>query len=299
MRGVKTSFMFAAAGVLSLSLLTSCDLLNGIFGSETDDYEPNDSLSAAHSIVLDESYTAYIAENDADFFGFRPAHGADTYDAVEISITDVGPDLRIGLALYDPEGNRFASQTVNTTGANLTYVLRTPGLASGDHFTARFSGTWGVGGWEVGGIGDYDTQGPYTFRIRNLNANDEFAPNHTRASAHPVTFGQSYEGVLVSQYEADYFSFTPTSSDNMVLMVTDTDADLYLGVAWYGKDGDYIGRDTFETSGETGDVILTDLTADETHYLRFSGTDGWPSWEIEGVSDYESRGAYTFRVDSF
>lgn len=299
MRSTKTFLVIVATFVCSLSLLTSCDLVNGILGSETDDYEPNDSLSAAHPIDLDQGYTAYIAENDADFFSFRPAHGADTYDEVEISITDSGPDLRIGLALYDPQGDRFASQTVSTKGANLTFVLRTPGLPSGDNFTVRFSGTWGVGGWEVGGIGDYDTQGPYTFRIRNLNANDVFAPNHSIASAHSITVGESYDGVLVSRYEADYFSFTPTSSDNMALIVTDTDAALYLGVAWYGKNGNYIGRDTFETNGETGTITITGLTADEAHYLRFSGTDGWPSWEIAGVGDYQSRGAYTFLVDAY
>ncbi len=292
MRGIKQGLIPAATIVLLL--LGSCDWLSGILGGEIDPYEPNDSIAEAYPIELGQRYTAYISENDADFFSFRPAHGADTFDAVEISVTDVGPDLRIGLALYDNRGNRFTQRTVSTKGADLTFILRTPGLPTGHNYYIRFSGTWGHD-YEVDGIGDYRGEGPYTFRVRNLNENDAFAPNHTIDTAYTINLGQSYNGVLVSTSEADFFSFTPTS-ESMTLTVTDTGSDLYLGAAWYGPDKGYLGKHTFGTSGQIGDITLTGLTAGETNYLRISGTDGWSGWNVGGSFDHRSRGPYTFSL---
>jgi len=290
----RARLLTALIAIVPLLLLGSCDWLGSLVGA--DDYEPNDSIGEAVPIELDENYSAYIGEDDADFFSFRPAHGSDTYDAVEISVTGAGDDLKVGLALYDPDGQLFTSKNVNTGGADLTFTLRTPGLPAGDNFYIRFSGTDGWSGWEVEGVGDYDTQGPYTFKVRNLDANDEFAPNHTRGTAHPITIGESYSGVLVSTYETDWFSFTANST-SMTLTVTDTGSDLYLGAAWYGEGGNLIENETFETKGETGTITLDGMTAGEKHYLRLSGTDGWIGWEVDSVGDRDSRGPYTFSVE--
>lgn len=293
--GTKARLLAALIVIVPLLLLGSCDWLGSLVG--VDDYEPNDSIGEAVPIELDENYSAYIGEDDADFFSFKTAHGSDTFDEVEISVTGAGDDLKVGLALYDPDGQLFTRGNVNTGGADLTFTLRTSGLPAGDNFYIRFSGTDGWSGWEVEGVGDYDTQGPYTFKVRNLDANDEFAPNHTRDTAHPITIGESYSGVLVSTSETDWFSFT-ANSESMTLTVTETGSDLYLGAAWYGEGGNLIDNETFETKGETGTIMLDEMTAGETHYLRLSGTEGWSGWEVDSVGDLDSRGPYTFSVEN-
>ncbi|TVQ28348.1 MAG: hypothetical protein EA383_00760 [Spirochaetaceae bacterium] len=300
--GLKAGLIVATTVLLSLTLLVGCDFLGALFGLEVDPYEPNDSIADAYPIELGESYTAYISENDADFFSFRPAHGADTYDEVEIRVTDTGSDLRIGLALYDPQGERFAARTVNTKGANLTYTLATPGLNPGENFYVRFSGTWGVGGWEVDGYGDYHTQGPYTFRVRNLNANDEFAPNHTMGTAHPITVGQSYDGVIVSRYERDFFEFVAESTSMSFDVIAG--GDLKVGVVVYNSGGSVIRSETVNTSGANLSVTWEDFDVGATYYVRFNGTWGKSGWIIggsepgTGTGDANSRGPYTFVVSN-
>jgi len=280
---------------LTVLLLGSCDLLDLEEESAKDKYESNNSISAAHAIELDKKYSAYIGENDADFFSFRPAHGADTYDEVEISITDVGSDLKIGFALYDPQGEYFARENVSTGGANLTYTLATSGLPDNDNFYIRFSGTDGWSGWEVAGVGDHDTQGPYTFRVRNLDANDSFAGNHSIDDAHPINNNETYNAVLVSKSEADYFSFTPTA-ENMTLKIIETGPDLFLGFALYGPNKDFLDGVTLETKGATADINLTSMDTSVTYYLRFSGTNGWSGWEVGKYGDHDSRGPYKFSL---
>lgn len=293
MRGIKQGLIPAATIVLLL--LGSCDWLSGILGGEIDPYEPNDSIAEAYPIELGKSYTAYISENDADFFSFRPAHGADTFDAVEIRVTDVGPDLIIGLALYDNRGSRFTQQTVSTRGADLTFTLRTPGLPTGHNYYIRFSGTWGHH-YEVDGYGDYRGEGPYTFRVRNLNENDEFAPNHTIDTAYPINLGQSYNGVLVSQYERDFYEFE-AGAETMSFDVTNTGPDLNVGLVVYDSNREVIRKANVGTPGASLSQTWSGFGIGDTYYVRFTGT--WPHhFEVDGDGDLYSRGPYTFVVNN-
>jgi hypothetical protein len=274
---------------LTVFLCGSCDLLGDLTG--VDDFEPNNSLSEAYPIEQGVIYDAHIAENDADFFSFTTTHGSTTFDEVEISVNDVGPELMIGVAVYDSNGEFVGKKNVATKGAALTYILRD--LQSDQTYYVRFSGTWGgKTDWTVDGIGDHDSEGAYSFRIRNLNANDEFAGNHSLNDAYSITTGQPYDGVLVSKYEADFFSFTPTS-DNMQLQVTNVGSDLIIGIAFYRPDFELIGNAGAKTEGANYTLNLTDLNTEATYYLRFTGTWGH-AWEVDGAGDHYNYGPYTF-----
>ena len=294
---LKTSVLEKRYATFLALILASSVLFLGaceIEGSDIyDDYEPNDSIGEAYPIELGESYSAYIAEDDVDFFEFETEHGSHTFDEVEISVTDVGPDLNIGIAVYDASRELIHRGTTNSAGANLTMTL--PDLQSDDPYYVRFSGTWGVTGWEVGGIGDSDTEGRYTFQVRNLNANDEFAGNHSIDDAHPIEIGETYEGVLVSRNERDFYSFTPTSEE-MRLEITDAGADLKTGVVLYGPNREVLGQQTTNTSGGLFAVDLNNMDTDATYFLRFNGTWGRTGWQVDGTGDRDSRGPYTFTV---
>ena len=284
----------AATATIALAalMLGSCFLLDTL--GNVDDYEPNDSIAQAHPITLGESYTAYIAEDDADFFSFQTAHGSGTFDEVEISVTNVGSDLRIGIAVYDPSGELIFSRTTNTKGADLTVVLTD--LQSDDAYYVRFSGTWGITGWAVDSYGDYDTQGPYTFTVRNLDANDDFAGNHSIDDAGPISIGETYNGVLVSPLEADYFSFTSTATD-MQLSITNVGNELIIGVAVYTQEKVLLGQAQSSTAGANLSVTLDNYTIGNTYYMRFSGV--WGSgWTVGGIGDFYNKGPYTFTVNA-
>ena len=195
----------------------------------------------------------------------------------------------IGVAIYNSDGEIIGTNTVKTEGATLTYVLRN--LHSDETYYVRFSGTWGHG-WEVSGAGDHDSEGAYSFKVMNLDANDEFAGNHSLNDAHPIITDQTYDGVLVSKYEADYFSFTPTS-ENMQLQVTNVGSGLIIGIALYRPDFELLGNDGAGTEGANYTLNLTNMNTEVTYYLRFSGT--WGSgWEVGGAGDHYNYGPYTF-----
>lgn len=278
--------------VMTVFLCGSCDLLGDLTGFvEPDDYEPNNTLNEAFSTSQGESYNAYIAENDADYFSFTTTHGSTTYDEVEITIQDVGEALIIGLAVYDGQGELIAQTNADTEGAILSYTLRD--LHSDDPYTVRFSGTWGDG-WTVDGIGDHDSEGPYTFTINNVDANDEYAGNHTLNDAVGVSTGQTYNGVLVSEKEADFFSFTPTS-ENMQLQVTNVGSNLIFGVAIYFPNFEEAGTFNANTEGANFTLDLTSMNTEVTYYLRFSGTWG-DGWTVDGIGDHTGYGPYTFTL---
>ncbi|MDZ7797032.1 MAG: hypothetical protein U5N56_08295 [Candidatus Marinimicrobia bacterium] len=237
----------------------------------------------------DTIYNAQIAENDADFFSFTTTHGSTTFDEVEISVNDVGPDLMIGVAIYNSDGEILETNTVKTEGATLTYVLRN--LHSDETYYVRFSGTWG-GSYTVDGIGDHDSEGAYSFKVMNLNANDEFAGNHSLNDAHPIITDQTYDGVLVSKLEADYFSFTPTA-DTMQVQVTNVSSDLIIGIALYRSNFELIGSAGPSTAGANYTLNLNNMNTEATYYLRFSGTWGG-GYTVDGIGDHYGYGSYTF-----
>lgn len=287
----KTRAIGLSMMALTVFLCGSCDLLGDLTGIAPDDYEPNNTLNDAFSVSQGESYTAHIAADDADYFRFSTTHGSTTYDEVEIKVQDVGEALIIGLAVYDAQGELIAQTNAETEGAILTFILRD--LKSDDPYTVRFSGTWGDG-WTVDDIGDNYSEGHYTFTINNLDANDEFAGNHTLNNAVGVSTGQSYNGVLVSEKEADFFSFTPTS-ENMQLQVTNVGSNLIIGIAIYYPNFEEAGKFNSNTEGANYTLDLNNMSTDVTYYLRFSGTWG-DGWTVDGIGDHRGYGPYTFTL---
>lgn len=288
----KTRAIGLTTMVLTVFLCSSCDLLGDLTGIvQPDDFEPNNSLTDAYPIEQGTIYDAHIAENDADFFSFTTTHGSATFDEVEISVKDVGPELMIGVAVYNSDGEFVKKNNVATKGANLTWVLRD--LQSDETYYVRFSGTWGgKTDWEIDGIGDHDSEGAYSFRVMNLNANDDFSGNHSINDAYSLTTGQSYDGVLVSKYEADFFSFTPTS-ESMQLQVTNVGSDMIIGVALYFPNFELADNFSASTEGANYTLNLTSMNTEVTYYFRFSGVwDG--GWTVNGIGDHYGYGPYTF-----
>jgi hypothetical protein len=104
-----------------------------------DEFEPNDSISAAVAINRDASYSSLNGEDDAEFFNFTTAHVSNKLDEVEVSVTNVGAGLKNPVAIYNRDKEPYASKTSTTGGADLTYTLRS--LQSDYTYTAQFSGS--------------------------------------------------------------------------------------------------------------------------------------------------------------
>jgi len=275
--------------VLMVSLIfVSCDILlsetddddngNGDSAPTADEFEPNDERAEAVAIDLDKKYNARISEKtDDDWFKITPAHGSDTYDKVQISVTDVSTDLFIHIELRGADGGILDSHGTDTGGQDLTYTFATPGA---DYYV-RFSG-WNS--WQS----DHSSSGDYSFTVSNLDANDEYAPNHTFETAEEsLEYGTSYDGVIVSKYEDDYYKFTnPTSAvwNSYTFTLTDVSDDLYGKFNRYGADESELGSKGADTAG--ADLTYNFISNENEFYIRVSG---WNSWQ----SDHSSSGSYT------
>lgn len=247
-------------------------------------YEPNNDRTQAFSIELDMVYNAMIGDNDDDdWFKFATAHDNSTFDKMQISVTDVSSGLYIHMELYSINGESLDSHATTTTGQDLTYTFSTPGA----EYYIRFSG------WD-GYVNDHYSSGSYSFTVSNLDANDDFAPNHTLETAvEDLEFGVSYSGVLVSRYEDDCYKFenpVPGTWNSYTVSLTELSAGLFGAFEIYdsSKSSMVIFRDTGATTAGA-DVSYTIITKEDAFYVRISGWDGY-------VNDHVSSGNYTFTV---
>ncbi len=278
----KSKNYFSLLIILFLALpfiMVSCDIIDGTIDPKTtaDEYEPNNQRSEAYAIKLDTKYNAKISENtDDDWFKITPSHGSDTYDKVQISVTDVSAELYVHMELYSSDGASVATHRATTGGQNLTYTVSTPGV----EYYVRFSG------WD-GYVNDHKSVGSYSFTVSNLNANDEFAPNHTIETAKSLEFGNSYNGVIVSKYEDDYYKFTnPTPGvwNSYTFALTNVSKELFARIRIYGAN-----KSVLQTIGATtagSNLEYTFVSKENEFYLQILGWDGY-------VNDHGSSGSYT------
>ncbi len=282
----KNKFSLFTILFLALSfIVVSCDFeidLDDIIDPvvTADKYEPNNKLSEAYAVTLGTKYNAKISDvTDDDWFKITPSHGSDTYDKVQISVTDVSSELKIRLELYDANGKSLEALGTSTGGQTLTYTIATPGVV----YYIRFSG------WD--GLTDHRTTGSYSFTVSNLNANDAFAPNHTIETAKSLELGKSHNGVLVSIYEDDYYKFTNPKPGQWItfnIKLTNASEELKAKFNIYRAD-----KSLFYSVGATtagGDLSYTFVSTQDEFYLQVLG------WN--GLTDHRTSGSYTLTVSA-
>ncbi|HOT17739.1 MAG TPA: hypothetical protein PLB07_08820 [Bacteroidales bacterium] len=259
-------------------IVVSCDAIEDIDPIATaDEYEPNNQLAEAYAIALDTKYNAKISEvTDDDWYKITPSHGSNTYDKVQISVTNVSADLFIHLELYGNDGKSLATHGATTKGQSLIYTVATPGIA----FYIRLSG------WD-GYVNDHQSRGSYSFTVSNMDANDEYAPNHTIETAKPLAFGNSYNGVIVSKAEDDYYKFEnpkPGTWNSYTFNLTNVSEDLKVRIRIYGADKSELYSKGAGTAG--ADLSYTFVSKENVFYLQVLGWDGY-------INDHCSSGSYT------
>lgn len=232
-----------------------------------DEYEPNDSRAEAAQIDLETDIEAtFFPEGDVDYFKFTTANTDDEWDLIEYSVTQVSEDVRIDLTVYDKNGEEVFNDRAANEGANLITTMETQG---GTYFVK---------------IENYlsDDIGRYTLNVRNMYANDEFAPNHTRETAHDIGRlpAHDIEGVLISKEEEDWFIFTTENDgvwDHIEFDVTHVSEDIRLDITVYDENGVEVFHErtgdegavmspAMETLGGTYHVKITNYFSDPGEY---------------------------------
>lgn len=120
-----------------------------------------------------------------------------------------------------------------------------------------------------------------------MDANDEYGPNHTIETAKPLAFGNSYNGVLVSKAEDDYYKFEnpkPGTWNSYTFTLTNVSAELMAKIRIYGADKSELCSKGVGTAG--ADLSYTFISKENVFYLQVLGWDGY-------ANDHRSCGSYT------
>lgn len=229
---------------------------------QADKYEPNDSQSEAASINLETNINATIYPvDDEDYFVFTTTN-TDKWDRVEVSLTGVSEDLRASLRVYDSEGVEVFTRHAPNSGANITETFNTEG------------GTYYVR------VSAYISShiGQYTLNVKNLDHNDEYAPNDELSEAYDLGIlpASDINGIIASNTEEDWFKFTTENDgvwDYVKFDLTDVCSSFRARMRIYNENGKEIGSVTAETNGQSlGYTLATNGGTYYVRIFRYTGT---------------------------
>ncbi len=227
-----------------------------------DQYEPNDTRGEAAEIAIatDVNATIYPVD-DVDFYRVTTSN-VGVWDRVEFALTNVSEDLRLRLIITDEDGVQLATGYAANRGANLSFNIET----LGGTYYAR------VESFHAGNVGSY------TLTVRNLDNNDQYAPNDTRDDAHDlgVLPAENIQGVIATQDEEDWFKITTENDgiwDYVEFELANVSSDLRAQMYIYNEAGTQLGS-PYAGSGGQG-LRYTLATTGGVYYIRlkrFTGT---------------------------
>ncbi len=224
---------------------------------KADDYEVNESRSESSDINLATNINATIfPEGDVDWYRFQTDNSGE-WDRVQLEVKNVSEDLEIRMTVYDGDGVELFGINAGSVGADLTTTMDTEGGTYYVKIVSRWDGKIGA----------------YKLNVKNLDFNDEYAPNDTRSDAYnletlPVS---NVEGILVSDEEVDWFKFTTENDgiwDYVQFDITDVADDLEVRMTVYNVDGNEIFAVNSGTKG--ANLRHTLATQGGTYYVKIS-----------------------------
>ncbi|QRK12614.1 M4 family metallopeptidase [Archangium violaceum] len=252
-----------------------------------DAYEPNDSLTAAHPISADITYSSKISsESDVDYFRIE----VDAGTHVRVDLTQLPADYN--LQLIHPTGSAVGMSGAPGTGNEWI------------DYTAAESGTYWV---KVSGYGGaYDQSNAYALRL-TLNdptpppATDLYEPNDSRSAAYPLLPNLTYRGLIDNASDVDYFRIELGAGAHLRADLTQLPANYNLQlihptgstVGMSGAPG--TGNEWIDyTVGESGTYWVKILgyngayDASSAYALKLTVTDPPPSWAIDPYEPNDS-----------
>lgn len=259
-------------------LATGCGMLGG-----SGEYGDNDSRFGAFEIELEERYESRIRRSsDQEYFKFTTAHDGETYDLIEVDVEVESSDLFVKVEVFDTRGIKVSEENASAGGQSVRHEVAT----LGGTFYVRFSG------WDP--ERERGTSGRYAFTVSNLFANDDYAGNHSLRDAQEIELDVVYEGVLVSELEADFYAFSTAHDagtfDEIEIDITVDETDLVVRLELLDPLGNIIHHTRAPDAGES--LRHTFVTTGASFVVRISG------WGLEDNRDHGSSGPYALRISN-
>lgn len=293
LRGPLARMLVLVVVATLLLVFASCDMLmeetgdgsgggddGGSQALETDDFESNNSRTEAVQIERETDVYATVAPvDDVDWYMVHSAN-SNVWDWVSFDVKNVDETIEIEMAVYDQDGNEVFTANPGTAGANLSETMSTLGGSFYVRIASTFSG---------------DT-GAYTLNVRNLDMNDQYAPNDTRPNAHdlgtlPVS---GIDGMIVSSSEEDWFQFTTSNDgvwDYVQLEATNVADTMEIFMAVYNADGNEVFTAHPGTAGANLSHML--VTSGGTYTVKLTSNFGgdWGNYTL-AVQNQDANDSY-------
>jgi len=207
---------------------------------EDDNWEDNDHLSDATEVSLGSVSGLVICENDPDWFVITATAG----EVVQIKLEFAQDDGDIDLKLYDLDGSILAQSLSATDDENLNYYNESDGPL---YIEVSFYNT-----------NSTTTSNEYLLDISSAMppecTADAMETNNTQFTAAELPDG-STTGLLVCEYDVDWFRFTLAEAEQISLVASYDIAEGDLDMALYNT----LGENLVSSVSTDDDELLTYL----------------------------------------
>ncbi|GAB6089976.1 hypothetical protein [Spirochaeta dissipatitropha] len=287
-RAIGKLCVLAGASFIFMGLTAACDFFD--FLEEDDYFIPGSTSAEAAEVDQGEEYRVNLVNSQDDHWYEITTTNDGFWDRVQISITDVYLDMRVELHVYDSEMNRI----INTAR---------PGNA-GANLIENFATTGGL--YYVRVTNDYyryPRTGPYTIKIENLDANDQYEPNDTHGDAYdlgqlpvddPVSGSIVYMsfnyGTSTYSGDWDWFKYEAISDEDIVVHVSHVSDDLRIAAEFRTPGNTHLTTLRADNQGQTGNFTLTGAQSGQVIYMGVRGE------RVSTTDQRATRGDYTFTI---
>ncbi len=218
-------------------------------------YEPNETLSAARAISTNVVYNAGIGSStDQDYYKFT-INGTNN---VVITLQNLPKDY--DLELLNSSGTVLSrSSAGGTSNETITYN----NLAAGTYYIRVY-----------GYSGNFDLNTCYALKVAATAVTsacvNNYEPNETLSAARAISTNITYNAGIGSSTDKDYYKFTINTVSNIVVTLQNLPKDYDLQLL--NSSGTVLGRSSYGgTSNET--ITLNNLAAG-TYYVYVYGYSG-------------------------
>lgn len=287
MKAIRRMFLLTGAGLVMLGWLTGCD---GFVSPGGDSPEETASTAAENStresaLELEPGSTVSgeLTSESTELWYVFTTSNADAWDVIRTSVTNVASTLRPKIVIRDEAGNvivNYPEYSPLDAGAN---VVRDFSTAGGRYFLTVSS--------------HWSSRGTFSLTVANQGANDAFAGNDTRETAHDlgVLPSGNLQGVLVGapdrdgNIEEDWFKFTTENDglwDQVRFEISEVGSGFRPHLKLVNENGDELFSVPQYTPFDPGAGFSHNLgTQGGTYYLRVS-------------NHYSTYGTYSLRIEN-
>ena len=248
-------------------LLSALPISLPVSAATINETESNDSYASANSFSLNSTISGSMSSSDdKDYFKITPSQNG------KISLTfshnySSNSDIYWNIVMYAySSGNytEFYNQRIYANSGE-SNKLASIGASSGTTYYIKIS-TY------------YNATTGFGYNLKNEFTSTNYYEkeiNNDYSSATPVSFNQTYGGVMNDTNDVDYYKFSPTQNGKIALTFTheqSDNSDIYWNIVMYaylsGNYTEFYNQRIYANSGESNKLASIGASSETIYYVK-------------------------------